>query len=318
MAQGLASDGSPIEQAIYTSAQTDRGGGYQVVAASPGLVDRDLRALATWCPSHDALLEAQDRATSINFHPLPSGAFCIARTETAGAEYSERGGRRLHTHCLITPPHVLQRFGNNPFALLRAAVAGGLLERQEPAGRPLPAARLPGRAALFDHSLLAWLGRELGSERLNSLLDSALTARLLGLAAPRAERIVAGLLNCLPIEVRTEFSFSTGLRFSPRRPFRWVVVERDEVAQRHLEQQFDVTVVNPHRGRPRAAAPAEHGWARFVAACLDQRRLAQLKAELSRPRPGLTTADLSALGKTCLSEGTVTQRPTAATNMARN
>jgi hypothetical protein len=47
---------TPIEQAIYTSAVTKRGAGYQIVAQSPGLHDEDARELAVWCPSHDSSL----------------------------------------------------------------------------------------------------------------------------------------------------------------------------------------------------------------------------------------------------------------------
>jgi hypothetical protein len=180
----------------------------------------------------------------------------------------------------------------------------------------LPAVRLPGGVGAFDRGVVAWLARELGPNRIQSLLCSALTATVFGLASPRAERIVAGLLNCLPADVRAEFSFSTGLRFSPRRPFRWVVVDQDPVAQRHLQQQFDFTVVDPHRDGPPTGTPPDHGWASFVAACLTQRRWSALKAELNRPRPGLTTAELSALGAACCEQGPPIQRSAAATIMS--
>ena len=299
MVNETSSEGGLIEQAIFTSAQTERGGGYQVVASSPGVVDDDLRALAVWCPSHDAMLDERCSATSVNFHPLPSGAFAVSRTATAGAEYSQRGGHRLHTHCLITPADTLRRFSNSPFALLRAAVAGGLLQTTQPVPRQLPAVRLPGRAGAVDRALVSRLGQELGRDGLKRLLHVALTAKSLGLAFPRAETILAGILNCLPIEVRTEFSFATGLRFSPRRLFRWTAVGKDRAAQRHLEQQFGVIVVSPADDRRWLTAVSCHDWAEFVAMCVARGRLSALQAELGRTRPDLTPADLPALGTAC-------------------
>ena len=72
-----------IEQAIFTSAETERAAGYQVVAQSAGVCEADARELAVWGPSHDSMLEFDSDATNINFHPLPSGAYCVSRTAPA-------------------------------------------------------------------------------------------------------------------------------------------------------------------------------------------------------------------------------------------
>jgi hypothetical protein len=300
--RGYVSRPAAVEQAIFTSARTDRGGGYQVVAASPGVSNEDRAALLQWGPSHDALLGETAAATSVNFHPLPSGALCISRTAMAGAEYSARGGRRLHTHCLLAPAEVLERFSNNPFALLRAAVAGGMLQLTEPVPRRLPAVRLVGRAARLDRTLLARLRRGLGADLFGVLMDLALSTGTLGIAVADAERLIAGLLSCLPVETRPAFSFSTGLRFSPRRPFRWVAVSPDRAARQRLAQQFQLALFDPAcvAAGPRPAAL--HPWAGFVAACLRSGRLSALESELKRPRRGLTPDDLRPLGERLLAE----------------
>ena len=59
-----------IEQAVFTSAETDRSAGYQIVAASPGLGEADLRELAAWGPSHGSLVDPSPDGVSFNFHPL--------------------------------------------------------------------------------------------------------------------------------------------------------------------------------------------------------------------------------------------------------
>ena len=114
-----------VEQAIFTSAVTDRAQGYQLTSRSPGISDADARELAVWGPSHDSLLEGHGATGSVNFNRLSSGAYAISRTTTGGAEYSGRGGAQVYTQFLVVSPELLARFANNPFAILRAATAVG-------------------------------------------------------------------------------------------------------------------------------------------------------------------------------------------------
>lgn len=125
MAKGTA----VVQQAIFTSAKTDRSAGYQILAASPGLAESDRRELAAWGPSHDSLLDTGPDALSVNFFPLPSGSFCVSRTTPAGWEYSGRGGYRIYTHCLIASPEVLWQFANHPLALLARLWQGAAWNR---------------------------------------------------------------------------------------------------------------------------------------------------------------------------------------------
>ena len=134
-----------VEQAIFTSAQTERSAGYQLVASSPGVCDADARELAMWGPSHDSLLEEGLDAVSVNFHKLPSGAFCVSKTTPAGSEYSGRRGPAVYTQCLVVPADGLERFSNNPFALLTAAFAQGSLRVYDRIPDELEPFRLSGR-----------------------------------------------------------------------------------------------------------------------------------------------------------------------------
>src|SRR5687768_1022640 len=111
-----------VEQAIFTSARTARSAGYHLVAASSGISEVDARELAAWGPSHDSLLETGSAAVSVNFHRLPSGAYCISQSTPEGPEFSGRGGVRVYTQALVMAPEALARFANNPFAVLRAAL----------------------------------------------------------------------------------------------------------------------------------------------------------------------------------------------------
>ena len=285
-----------IEQAVFTSAETDRAAGYQLVAASAGLSDADARELAVWGPSHGSLLDSGPNAVSFNFHPLPSGAHCVSRTTPAGFEYSGRGAVRVYTQCLIVPPDVLGRFANNPFAVLRAASAAGSLEVHRKAPERLEPLRLAGRAAAVDSTLLAQLAGNPGADRLAALVKAALDSVSLATAGEVAtEHLIAGLINCLPPECRTEMSFSTGLNYSSRRPFRIVGLPGDKAEHRLMRHRYNVTVVDLSASPPAAFAPID-GWARFVREVLASGRISFLATQFSKRRFELVCEDLPALG----------------------
>lgn len=291
-----------IEQAVFTSAETNQSAGYQVVATSPGVCARDVEELAVWGPSHDALLAGAPNAASFNFHPLPSGAYCVSRTTPAGWEYSGRGGVRVYTQCLIVPPEVLARFANNPIALLRAALVNGSLRLYEKVPERLAPITLAGRAAVVDTALLSRLAINPGVDWLATLVQAALQSVTLGIAGgPPAEHVIAGILNCLPPACRTEMSFSTGLKFSPRRPFRLVALSGDAEEQDRVERLYNVSVLRLSGPPPARLAPTD-SWPRFLQRVLKSGRTSFLTAELSRRRAGFRPEDLSALGLQLLEE----------------
>lgn len=291
-----------IEQAVFTSAETDRAAGYQVVATSPGVCEADVRELAVWGPSHDALLEPTPDAVSLNFHPLPSGSYCVSRTSPAGWEYSGRGGARVYTQCLIVSPASLARFANNPFALSRAALAAGLLRLHDEVPKRLAPLRLAGRAPVCDSTVLARLCANPGPDWLASLVQAALTSTALAIAGgPPAEQVIAGLLNCLPPECRLQFSFSTGLKFSSRRPFRVIAVSQDPEERRRVERLYDMAVLDFSDRLPAEFEPVE-SWARFIQRVLKSGRTSLLSSRLSRRQCDFSPEDLPALGLQLLEE----------------
>ena len=299
-----------VEQAIFASSRSDGAAGYQVVAASPGLCEADARELAAWGPSHDSLLDPGPEAESLNFHPLPSGAYCVSRTVAVGWEC--HGGRQqVETHCLIVPREVLARFGNNPFALVHAVSWHALRdEGRDGTAEPRPSLRsgtchpprrlapvaIPGGAAAVDQALLAFLAADPGPEDVAALVQAARGSVCLAVAAGhRSAPLMAGLLNCLPPECRLEFSFSTGLKFSPRRPFRVVALSGDPAQRCWVAQYPNVAVLDVRGGASPQAMPLD-GWAQLIQRSLGTGQIPLLAAELSKRRFHLTLDDLPALG----------------------
>ena len=285
----------PIEQAIFTSARTDRSAGYQVVAASEGVFPDDARELAAWCPSHDAMLDSTPSALSYNFHPLPSGAYCASRTTMAGREYSGRGAR-VYTHCLITPPTVLERFANNPFALLKAALAVGALQERDDLPDVLKPLKLSGRTPPVDSALLTRLAANPGADQMATLVEAALDYACLGLSGSTpTEQLVAGLINCLPPQCRTEFSFTTGLKFSAGRPFRVIALALDKQEQHRITRRYNVAVLDLSEHEPDGDEP-DHAWARGIRRVLLSGRTSLLAAQFDRWATETALDDLHALG----------------------
>ncbi|MEX2112626.1 MAG: hypothetical protein WD845_05535 [Pirellulales bacterium] len=285
-----------IEQAIFTSAETERAVGYQLASRSPGISEADARELAVWGPAHDSLLEGKGEQASTNFHRLASGAFAISRTTTAGAEYSGRGGPRIYTQFLIVPADVLARFANNPFAVVRAATASGALQvlaEVPPALEPL---RLSGRAPAVDGALLAQLACRPGSAAMAMLVQAALSSDQLGVAASTpTDTLLAGLINLLPVECRTDFSFSTGLKFSPSRPFRVSALPNDAASWRAIGRH-GVTLLNLD-GDESLQELTWEGWAGQVEEILKEGRISLFATQLERRRPTLSTANLPSLAE---------------------
>ena len=215
----------PVEQAIFTSVETDHRAGYQVVARSPGVCNADLCELAAWEPSCDSMHDTGPDAESFNFHPLPSGTYCLSRTTATGWEHG--GGPRVYTHCLIVPPEVLDRFGNNPLALWQVISDHGLW--QQP-GVPCPSLASfspPAGPTAVDPALLHRLAADLGPKKSGGAGPAGARRRMSGRGwGRRPMLLIAGLFRCLPADCRLEFSFATGLKFSPRRPFRVVAAFR--------------------------------------------------------------------------------------------
>jgi hypothetical protein len=277
---------SPIEQAIFTSARTDRGVGYHVVATSPGVGKADRRELAIWGPSHDSLLKTGADAVSFNFFPLPSGAFCISHTTPVGWEYSGRGGARIHTHCLIVPTEMLLRYANHPLALARAAKATGAFGIPARVPITLETLDLKGTAPVIHPASLTQLLEKVGARHMAMLVQSVLTAActvaVSGCAS--AEQLIAGLLDCLPITRRTAISFSTGLRYSSRRPFRILPLSSDPAARRRLSRQPNVMVLDLAAEEPCSSLLVDN-WARLIEPMLSNAQIGLLANELSGGRP---------------------------------
>jgi len=290
-----------VEQAIFTSARTGRSDGYQVVAHSPAVTESEVRELSAWGPSHGALTTSRGEAFSINFHRMSSGRYCISKTDAAGREYSDRGGARIYTHFLLVHPEVFARFANNAFTLLRAAWAKGVLAVHHDRPATLEAFPLVGRSSIVDDALLTKLRDHWGPSRVGRLVAAAVSPGLkLLVGAEQSETLFGGLINCFPLQCRTELSFTTALRYSPRRPYRFATLDSDPTAIRQAARHEGVTIIDLRDESGKSDELA--GWAAYVAAAMAGDQLTLLASELRKSRPELALEQLDELGTELLRE----------------
>ena len=123
----------------------------------------------------------------------------------------------------------------------------------------LRALSLDGGAPRVDVALLEQVAGQLGPQRLALLVHAALEAVCLAVAGgPPVHHLVAAVLNCLPVECRGEFSFSTELKFSSRRPFRLIGLPRGRAQREWLAHYPNVTLLDLDEPSPASAAPFGH------------------------------------------------------------
>jgi hypothetical protein len=157
--------------------------------------------------------------------------------------------------------------------------------------------QLAGRAAPVDEGLIGQFVEQCGAEAIGPLIESVLDSKpvvLIGVGKPEAA--VAGLINLFPVSCRRELPFATGLKYSPRRPFRLLVASAESVELRRLHRQQLVALVDPSAQAKSSAASAS-GWGGYIAEAVARDALSVVVEQLRERQEGLHLADLHELGE---------------------
>jgi len=238
-----------IDQAVFTSIKGSRLDGYQLAAHSPGVTASLISELTAWGPAHDSLIDTAPGARSINFHPLSTGFCGLSCTTLAGAEYSGRAGGRVYTQMFVLPTEALARFDHDPFLVLRALAAAGRLVVYDAVPETLPTVSLLGRAEKPVDVLVHNVSEEVGRERFDELREAVKSQSqvvvLLGDDAHNhLEHVFQAVLHSFPSSDRLPLSFTTGLKPSPRRPFKLGVLPTDPTTVRQTKRQNGIKLVD--------------------------------------------------------------------------
>jgi len=209
-----------IDQAIFTSACTNRMKGYQLIAQSAGVKGNLAQKLSLWSPSQSALLETDTNYQSINFFPLGGGHFGISRTIYGGPEYSNRGALQTVTLILLVSREQLGGYEFNPLSFAKTAQTFGYLRLPTAMPTSLPRIALPQIQPLTIANMPTELSERNGSlvDRVTRLLEEDQCVAVTGSKDPLTT--LGRILLRTPAEQRLSLSFTTGLRPSGSRPFR--------------------------------------------------------------------------------------------------
>jgi hypothetical protein len=214
------------EQAIFTSMTRLGKSGYHVVARSPGISESDAIILATWSPSHGALIVDAANRVSVNFHPMPGRRYALSRTCEGPPEYSGRGGRQLYTHALIFDAAKFKQASHQPFAIYRDALALGYFHYRGEPESILQPVELSVTYLHPDESAWAERAQSLGVTNIESIRRKLSSGEDISLSyAGDRVALAECLLASLDAEVRSEMSFTTSLHPSAVRPYRLVLVD---------------------------------------------------------------------------------------------
>jgi hypothetical protein len=266
----------PVQQAIFTSVRSGRNEGYQLCGVSPGISSEEARELAQWGPGHDALYSELAAAESANYHRLQSGVHCVSQTVLAGREYSGRGGHRTYTQMFLVPDELLRRFGCNPFRVLEALVVSGRCSVLPRVPSQLETIELVGRASLVNQANLERVLDRIDAYRLSALVQAALTTSSLGIcAAVGGKRLLTALVDLLPPQLRTDFSWTTALRVSGVRPYRLAMLPADKDMQRRAVRQTRLELLDVRTDPPSKFVP-DNGWPQLVHRLLRHQQYATL------------------------------------------
>ena|GEM_PF-2827145 len=287
-----------IEQALLESLDHEPGRAAELLARSPGIGADDLDFLRETLPGDGRLLPGGE-AFSIDYLQLPSGMYCVAQTAPSASLEPCAMDTSLTTRALVFRPRELARFANNPFALLRT-VCGLPLPIAVGAGNgrlgELESLNVAWNARPFETELVAAICQSPGLRRFESLLCGLIGAPTLALSvgAKRA-RLIAALLNCLPVDARPQLTFSSGLTPSARRGVRLCSTLLNEVGHRLWMNDEDAQVLDLER-LPMGFDAPRGGWTKLVVAAINRCRLDWLATQLRVPRSGISIDALDALG----------------------
>lgn len=228
-----------VEQAVFTSSDRGPMKGYQLVSKSPG-IDRNLtQELCRWGPTKGASENPED--WTLHCFPITDDFVAIARTTLGGPEYSGRGGTQVVTIILVFRNEQLEPFAFNPIAVAQTAMAMGYLKLPlEMEREPLPCATLPSGSLIerrgASHDYRTSENCEQLLNKAASLIEDERRLAIIGPIDPIAT--VDRLIQRLPLESRSGFSFTTGLPQSVRRPFQLhFFATADLTTRRALESQ---------------------------------------------------------------------------------
>ena len=284
-----------IEQAVFARTVLGHANRYELIGQSPGISSIDAAALVAWGPAHDCLLDSRPSAASTSFFPLPSGAFCISQSRPS-RDGLHPDDTEVMTRCYVVGASDMAQVHNDPFAMLRLLPGPGNSQAGDVIGGKLGTILVDLQTPEFDALRLSQAVATHGMPWIVGAIDMLLNHSAVAIVGDTSrELLVAAVVMCLPPSCRLEVSFSTGLKYSPRRPFRLFAVGIDPAEQRRANRQGDVVMLDL-RDNPPALTDSQAGWSAWVQATIGNGQPAKFVERLKELPSGLRLSRLDAWG----------------------
>src|SRR6185295_16611213 len=143
------------------------------------------------------------------------------------------------------PPDGLARFAHDPFLVLRALAAAGRLVIHDKVPETLPTVPLLGRSDKPGSALSLQIIEEIGASVFDELVEAiASSPSVAVLTSGHVERLFQPILHSFSPDDRLTISFTTGLKDSPRRPFKLFVLPNDPSIVRQSQRLNGAKVVD--------------------------------------------------------------------------
>lgn len=248
------------DRAVFTSIRSATGSGYRIIAASAGLRAEEKQDITQQSPSHASLCDEAENAEALAAYPLRTGRYCVARSRHAGLEPSARGGFRVYTDALVLSEAAYARFGRHPARVLTAMLSA--LD-DEPLLKPPPALEpieLPDPAA----SASTWLSA-LGIGCRAELIFQAAALLMDGrsvivINAPSPVAVLDGAIAVVPAGMRAGLNAVCGLKFSPARQARLMLLNGPVDQARQLTRGRPIDWLD---GTAPGSPAVENAWIRL-------------------------------------------------------
>jgi hypothetical protein len=287
------------EQAVYTCVCTASSKGYRIIAASSGLPPHECGEILRCTPGVGGLCVDSPEAVGTSFFHLGDGRYAVLHTCHAGKEPTGRGGRRTYTRIIVVEADGLRRFKNNPFALVRAAAAAGMLAVDLKTDVTLSQMIL---APEWGHASpgFEFAGSSVSEKWIAHVCDCLLLGKPAVVSAGvEIQAMTELILLAVPAPMRPEISFSEGVTFSVSRPHRLIVLANVESQTRDRITGTDYVFLDSADDPSTAPAPA-HPWARTIGRFIETRRTASLVGMLADRFSEGDVKALDRLGELCL------------------
>lgn len=238
----------PIEQVFLHVRSVGNIRSAEVAAATELIRSADLSEIVSWFSNREDESILRFDLSQIFFHPLPSGDFAIGMIEPCQKTVFSflMPPKSFFVRILAVPSRTLLLKGNNPISLY-----GELRRRKKfvPSGKPpkrLHPVAVASNVELLDENLLAATASEPGPVAMTMLSQSLFDSECTFFAAHRAFdslKILAGLIELLPIRYRSELTFSSELNFSPNNSFRLIGVGNSKRQAAWLSGTLGIPIV---------------------------------------------------------------------------